>query len=59
MQTSSAPRGLFVATAAAQYRAFPILLASIVLGTTASGQRTGFPVKLENYLNSAGALSRN
>lgn len=59
MQTSSTPRGVFAATGVAPYRVLPFLLASLVLGTTASGQRTGFPVKLENYLKSAGALSRD
>jgi hypothetical protein len=42
----------------AQYRAVLSLLDAVVMGTAADGQRNAFPPKLENYFNSAGALSR-
>ena len=38
-------------------RAVLILLAMLVVGSRAAGQRTALPAKLESYFNSAGAIS--
>jgi hypothetical protein len=57
MVKSSTGQGLFVRIGGAQYRVLLILLAMLVMGITGSAQRTALPVKLENYVNSAGKLS--
>ena len=46
-----------VGSSGGAHRVLLIPLAMLVMGTTGSGQRTALPVKLENYVNSAGRLS--
>jgi hypothetical protein len=57
MVESRTGRGPFGLIGLAQYRVLLILLGTLVMGITASGQRTALPAKLENYLNSAGKFS--
>ena len=59
MMSFSTRRGSFERTRLALYRALLILLALVAMGITGSGQRTTLPAKLEHYLNTAGALSRD
>jgi hypothetical protein len=58
MVKSSMRPGFSVPTGVAQYRARLILLGTLATGLTASGQPTTLPVKLENFIKSAGGLSR-
>ena len=55
--TPPVPRGPLASTGAAPSRVALLLLATVVMGTTASGQQTPFPARLARYLDSAGTFS--